>query len=433
MTLNPSPAPTPVHPPDFAELRKVGGTGGGLRTLILGLFLALSAVSLVGLSILTTLLAISSGSALDSATLLTLFLLSGGLFFSGMLLLPGAYLNGHAFFNLPDLRIRFPAVNTGILFAALATSWAFVLILGQTIASNSSTAILLPVLNILAVAIPVTLFLRIALRRLELPPARQAWSVFGVTLVAGPVLGTILEAIALIVFMFAVGLYIASNPALAQEMTRLAQLIQNSSGPDTVVTIIAPLLFTKAGMLVVFGLLSVAVPAIEEAAKVVALWIFADKIKHPAQGFALGVLCGAAFAVAENLGFSSTSSSGANDWAATVALRASSALPHMLNSGILGWALVLTWKERAYLKLGMAYLAVMLIHGLWNAISVAMFLNSMVPYAQPSNIPQIIANPIPLFTGWIVMILGTFCGLIYCNQVLRRSFPAQAEYNEPLS
>ena len=117
---------------------------------------------------------------------------------------------------------------------------------------------------------------------------------------------------------------------------------------------------------------------------------------------------------------------------ATAAQRAGSALPHMLNSGILGWALVSAWKERTYIKLGAAYLAVMLIHGLWNAISMALLLNALVPYAQQPVLP-IIANPTPLFTGWVVLMLGTFCGLIYCNQALRRSQPAQAEYNEQLS
>ena len=175
------------------------------------------------------------------------------------------------------------------------------------------------------------------------------------------------------------------------------------------------------------GLFSVAIPAIEEAIKVAALWIFADKIKHPMQGFALGVLCGAAFALAENLGFSST---GANDWLATASLRASPALPHMLNSGILGWALVSAWKKHSYLRLGVAYVAVMLIHGLWNAISLALWLNSLAPYVQ--TIPGFVKDPVPFLSGWIVMILGTFAGLGYANQALRRSSPAEVEYNEPL-
>jgi RsiW-degrading membrane proteinase PrsW (M82 family) len=264
--------------------------------------------------------------------------------------------------------------------------------------------------------------LRFTLRNLELPPAQQGWSVFGVTLVMGPLIGIILEGIALIFFALIVGLYLAaSHPEWLAQITNLAQTVQQTSNPDTMMTSIAPLFFTPVGMLVMFGLFSVAIPVIEEATKVMALWLFADKIKHPAQGFALGVLCGAAFALAESLGYAST---GSNDWMATATQRASAALPHMLNTGILGWALVSAWKERAYIKLGAAYLAVMLIHGLWNAISIALLLNTLIRYTQ-QPVPPLIANPIPLLIGWGTLIIGTFGGLIYCNQALRRSKPAQ--------
>jgi dipeptide/tripeptide permease len=103
----------------------------------------------------------------------------------------------------------------------------------------------------------------------------------------------------------------------------------------------------------------------------------------------------------------------------------------MLNSGILGWALVSAWQKHAYFKLGLAYVAVILIHGLWNAISLALWLNSLATYAQ--NTPGFIADPLPFFSGWIVMILGTFAGLAYGNRALRRSLPADLEYNERLS
>jgi hypothetical protein len=345
------------------------------------------------------------------------------------LLIPGIYLNGRIFLNLPDFHVHLPPVGVGVLFIALTIFWVPVLAFGGVIASSPLAAFVLPVLNILAVGLPLIFFLRITLRNLELPPAQQAWSVFGVTLVTGPVIATILEGIALVIFVFIAGVYaVSSNPALAQQITQLAKMVQQTNNPDTLVAVIAPMFFSRAGMLVLFGLFSIAVPAIEETAKVMALWLFADRIKHPAQGFALGVLCGAAFALAENLGFSST---GAGEWMATAAQRAGSALPHMLNSGILGWALVSAWKERAHLKLGAAYLAVMLIHGLWNAISMALLLNALVPYAQ-QPVPSIITDPAPLFIGWAVLMMGTFGGLIYCNQALRHSQPAQAEYNEPL-
>ncbi len=398
------------------------------HAFILGLFLAFSAISLLELSALTLLFTASSMNGPNRSMLLTLLLLAGGLFFSALLLIPGAYLNGRKFFGLPDIRIPFPPINEAALFMTLAALWVLSLVLGQSILSNPLAAILLPILNILAIGLPVILFLRIALRELALPPAQYGWSAFGVTLVIGPIAGILLEGIVFAILLFIVGIYAGYNHELTDQIAQLARIAQNSHNPDLLVAAAAPILFSPVGILTILGLFSVAVPAIEEAIKVTALWLFADKIQDPIQGFVLGVLSGAAFALAENLGFSST---GASDWLATAALRASSALPHMLNSGILGWALVSAWKKHAYLRLSVAYIAVMLIHGTWNAISLALWLNALLPYVQ--HAPSFVESPIPFFSGWVVMIFGTLAGLMYCNRVLRLSLPSRVEYNEPLS
>lgn len=408
----------PAHPANKVDL----------RSLALGLFLALSAVSLLGLSALTLLYGINSTNRQNDSMLLTQLLLAGGLTFSALLLIPGVYLNGRKFLNLPDIHIRFPSIDAVALSMTLIAVWVVSLVLGQAVSTNRLAVLLIPFLNIVAIGFPVLLFLRIALQKMQLPPAQNGWSVFGITLAFGPVTAIIAEGIVFVVLIFIVAVYATYHPALLGQISQLAQVVQDSRDPDLLAAAVAPILFTPIGILTILGLLSVAVPAIEETIKVAALWLFADKIKDPVQGFMLGVLCGAAFSLAENLGFSST---GANDWAATVALRASSALPHMLNSGILGWALVSAWKKHTYLKLGLAYVSVMLIHGIWNAISLALWMNSLLPYVQQT--PAFIESPTPFFAGWLVMILGTLAGLAYCNRVLRQGLPSRLGYNEPLS
>ena len=398
------------------------------RTLLLALFFLVSAVGLFGLAALMFVFAVSTLSGSDQTMSLTLFVMAGGMFFGTLLLAPGVYLNARGFLGFADGELHLPALNEEVMFVLLAALWVLALVLGQSVSSNTLGLIVLPAINVMAVGLPVIFFLRVALRRLELPPARHGWSVFGVTLVIGPIAGILLEGIVLVIFMFGAGIYAGKSPELARQMTQLAELVKNSVSSDAIITAAAPIIFSPGGLLILVGLFSVAVPAIEEAIKVSALWLFADKIKTPLQGFALGVLCGAAFALAENLGFSST---GAGDWLSTASLRASSALPHMLNTGILGWAAVSAWQKHTYGRLGVAYAAVMLIHGTWNAISLAIWLNSLVPYAP--NAPHFILNPVPFFAGWITMIIGTFLGLMYCNRALfQGSRPLQAGYNEPL-
>jgi hypothetical protein len=347
---------------------------------------------------------------------------------SAFLMIPGAYLNGRKFLNLPDIQVRLPAINPTGLSTMMVVLWGSSLVLGQMVSAGPLAAILLPILNVVAIGFPILLFLRIALQKLELPPARYGWSVFGMTLAVGPIIATLAEGVAMLIIILVVGIYARQHRELADELLRLAQAVQHTVSQDTLAASAAPVLFSPIGIMAMIGLFSVAVPAIEEATKVAALWLFASRIKDPIQGFALGVLCGAAFSLAENLGFSS---SGAGDWATTAALRASSALPHMLNSGILGWSLVSAWKQHTYLKLGLGYVAVMLIHGTWNAISMAIWLNSLLPYTQ--NAPAFLANPTPFFFGWAVMIAGCLGGLVYNNLALRNRQLSHLRYNEPLS
>ena len=395
------------------------------RALALSLFLIFNALTLCGLALL---LMVFNFGLSDTATSeqLTFSLLVGGLFFSAILLLPGIYINTALFFRWPDLNLRFPHVHDGIVLMVLGAFWGLTLWLGQITASTALAVIALPLLNILAVVLPVLFFLKLALRKLMQPSAQQGWSIFGVALVIGPLLGTLLEVLAVGIGLLIVGIFAASDAALTRQITRFVEIIQQNGDSDALIKAIAPMLFTPLGILMVFGLFSLAVPMIEEGVKVLALWLFADQIKHPVQGFVLGALCGAAFALAENVGFSST---GANEWTQSVMERATAILPHTLNSGILGWAVVSAWRERAYFKLGGAYFAVILIHGMWNGISIALALSEFTAYARPP-FSSIFNNATAFTVGEIFMMIGTFIGLIFVNRALRRSQPAQAEYNE---
>jgi len=397
------------------------------HSLLIGLVLATNAIAMLGLAALI-LFYPAMAKEDPAAGSMTLPLLAGGLTFSALLLIPAVYLNGRKFLNLPQMPVSLPAIHQAASSAILVALWILSLVIGQLVLSQPATAMLLPFINIIAIGAPIVLFLRVALQKLELPRAQYSWSVFGITLSIGPVIGILAEMLVFVLIIFIVGIYAAYHRGLADQLVQLAQAVQNTRDPDLLMTAAAPLLFTPLGLLVLLGLFSVAVPAIEEATKVAALWLFAGKISHPMHGFVLGVLSGAAFALAENLGFAST---GATDWVATAALRASSALPHMLNSGILGWALVTAWQKHSYFKLGAAYTAAILIHGTWNAISLAIWLISLLPYAQ--HAPTFLGSSNPFLVGWLVMILGTLVGLGYSNRALRLLMPVPLVYNEPPS
>jgi hypothetical protein len=117
-------------------------------------------------------------------------------------------------------------------------------------------------------------------------------------------------------------------------------------------------------------------------------------------------------------------SAGAADWAANAAARATAALPHIFNSGLLGWALVSAWKEQRYGRLVASFLAVVLVHGAWNAISLGLALSEFSVYV--AEVPALLQSSYPWYAAWAVLIVGSLSGLIFNNRQMRK----QAAHDE---
>jgi hypothetical protein len=138
--------------------------------------------------------------------------------------------------------------------------------------------------------------------------------------------------------------------------------------------IVLPYLLNPYIILGILGFFSVLIPIIEEAGKPIGVWLGANFIMTPQQGFALGALSGAAYALVESLG---NSASAAGMWQTLITARVGTDVVHILNSALMGWALVDAWRNRKFLKLGLIYLVVILIHGLWNAASLSYGVGSL--------------------------------------------------------
>ncbi len=106
---------------------------------------------------------------------------------------------------------------------------------------------------------------------------------------------------------------------------------------------VGPYLSNPAVIATILSYIALIVPLIEELLKPLAVWIFATKIESPAQGFAMGVLCGAAFALIESL---NASADGTATWPFIVGIRAGTGLLHMTTSGLVGWGIVSAVREK---------------------------------------------------------------------------------------
>lgn len=359
---------------------------------------------------------------------LTLLLLGSGMFALGLLFLPGLVFNLRKFFNKPDWNLpRLPS-PPGILYPLIALTLAAALILGRlSLPSQVASTLLLPVLSPLALGLPVLFYLLLALKGLPGPSARRGWSVFGAALLSSPFLALVFEIIAAV---FIVGLYVlyASRiPGLLETFEQIGLAAQTAS-EETLLRMASTVLFSPGAGLAFLALFSVAVPLVEEFVKVAVLWFYAGKINSESEGFFLGVLCGAAFALSENVGFAATNPGG---WVEAILIRATAATMHILASGLVGWGLASFWKKGAYGRLLGAYLAAVLLHGTWNAISILNGFYSLTEYvAEP---PALLQSQLPSNAGWAILFSGALVGLVFFNRKMRKTLATEkVEYNPPL-
>lgn len=338
----------------------------------------------------------------------------------GVLLLPAAVFAIYRLSNrgLPGWITRLLSFLDRVsLYLILA--WPFVLILGYLAARISSLNwLIMPPFNLLAVGLPILWLLAIGRRRLPAGSPLRLWGVLSVGVVLTPVLAFIIELAVLVGLAVLVIILVSSNPGAYTTITTLSQRLMSSQGdPETISRILRPIL---AQPMVIFGglaLMSGVIPLIEELLKPLPVWLLGKRLTTPVEGFVAGLIGGTGFTLAESLGASSAFEP--SQWITVTFARAGTDLLHILNAGLMGWALVCAWQQRKYLRLALTYLLVVAIHGLWNFFSLwAGFYSLITPAPQdlfsfPSS--QIIISPI----GLGVLFIGMLALLFWRNASLR--------------
>lgn len=304
------------------------------------------------------------------------------------------------------------------LFAALGII-PFALLIGG-LASFSQTPLLgwllLPALTILAIAAPIWTLLGLGSVGLEFGARWRVFGVFGIGLTLGPLIMITLEIALALVFIVGLVIHLASNPHLALELSRLAVLLENETDPDVIIELIGPYILLPGVAASVLSFIALAVPMIEEIFKPLGVWLFARKIESPAQGFALGLLSGAAYALVEGFG---VSGSGASQWVVTVGMRAATSLLHITTTGLMGWAIVAAFKEKRILRLFTTYASAVLIHGLWNAIALSIIYSTIAAYFGNSN--WMTAIFFISSCGLLIVVIGLLILLFSLNRQARLS------------
>ena len=280
--------------------------------------------------------------------------------------------------------------------------------------------IVLPILTILAIVPPIWLLFGIASNGLELGPRWRFFTVLSLGMTLSPVIMIALEIMLLIVIITAGVVYIAvTQPALMRDVEIMANMMNQTMNEEALLAMLAPYLTNPKLIAIGIGYIALIVPLIEEMLKPLAVWFFARQIESPAQGFALGVLSGAAFALVESL---NASANGTTSWAVIVTARTGTSVLHLMTSGLVGWGIASAFKEKRIGRFFAAYISAVLIHGIWNAAAAGAGLSAL---GESVGKPEWLFNFAPaLLCGLMVLGIGVIALLFASNRKLNKQAQA---------
>ena len=317
-----------------------------------------------------------------------------------------------------ELPFRFPFANWQI-FAVIGMVILSVA-LGGVIAYMEITWLawfILPALTVFVIVPPIWLLFGIGSNGIELGSHWRIFSILGLSMTIGPLIMIVLELV-LLLGIIIIGLIVLAiqQPALFQEIVNLGRIIKQETNQEVILKLLAPYISNTTVIAIALGYIALIIPMIEELLKPLAVWIFAKKIESPAQGFSMGLLSGAAFALIESL---NASGDGTSNWPIIVSIRAGTSLLHMTASGLVGWGIVSAFREKRIMRFFAAYFSAVVIHGIWNACAIGAGLSAV---GESIGRPEWLFNFIPAMLGGMFVIgIGMFAVLIASNRKLRSS------------
>jgi hypothetical protein len=390
-----------------------------LPSLLSGILFSLSGLLLLGIGLLmgfTALFSSFNGQAVQAQQ--TIFFIAFG--FEAILLFVAAFFAFQKMLEKPAadqavfLAIPRWQLMVGALIAALS------LLIGYLVgANNSLNWLILPVLTIPAVVLPLVVVLALGTRGLPMASRWQSWSVLGLGMTLTPLLLLVLESVVAVIVFIGIVAFVMAQPELASELEALSrQVIVLGPQTEEALDLLSPLLTRPEVIITALIYVAVLVPAVEELIKPLGVWLLAGRLDSPAQGFILGALSGAGYALIETVGVSGQ----AAEWASLLFSRIGTGLLHITTSALVGAAIILARRERRYLKLIGTYLLAALLHGLWNTFAMLFTFSNLADLLEQ---PGWLGTLQPMLMGILGILAAIlFVILLASNRKLRDAIPA---------
>ncbi len=266
-----------------------------------------------------------------------------------------------------------------------------------------------PIAHIIAAGAPVLFVVSISLARGPLTSARRRWAHVLAGSWVTPPLSLFLELLTLIPF----GLVLILGLAFAPESQSLLQELGaiDLSSEAEVVNLTERLLSQPIVILLGVGLLSGAVPLIEEFLKTITIWPLLGRPMSASYAFLGGALGGAGYALFESLFLPQPG----EEWAITMVARAGTPLIHAFNTGLACWGLAEGVRRKRWLLTAGTYILAVGLHGMWNLAAIGIGLSGLGIESDASSLGPTLLNAIGYLglLGLLALTVGSLAGLIW--------------------
>ena len=187
----------------------------------------------------------------------------------------------------------------------------------------------------------------------------------------------------------------SANPSLLSKLGELWRALQ-TSGADAEALQASLMEFARSPLVLAlaFGMVALALPALEEGFKTLGVWLLSDRKISPAEGYVAGLFSGAGFALVEALLNSAQLAGGSPaEWLSFLLGRFGGTLLHTFNGGLMGWALARSWQDKRRGKTTGVFLLALLVHAMWNGAALAnVFFGGQGESGLPGYLPMILLS-----------------------------------------
>jgi hypothetical protein len=298
------------------------------------------------------------GLTLSAAEGFTSLLTASSLFFISLLVAPSLYFSFRRILGNLSAPLH---IERRYWFLLLLLPAVFALGLWAT---DQNYELLIVLFNLFTIGLSVAWVAYVAVRGIRIGSLQRAWGALASGLAATPFFALLIEGAALLVGGVLLGLYVQSSTTLAPVFEELQQIPDPDLLAQSLGQLVSdPLIFAAA----LFGL-SVFVPIVEELLKPIGVYLLLGRNLTNAQGFAIGALCGAGYALAET----ALISANPEDLLVGNLARFGTTAMHIFTAALSGYGLAWARNQRNWLIAPAFLLLSMLIHGVWNGVAVVM-------------------------------------------------------------